>query len=87
MARVTLLRNSPLGRKGQTRDIEASTTRAAFALGLAEPYVEPPKVEAPKPKRVYRRKDMEAEQAPVVAIEPDPEPPPEDDDATVRLGD
>ena len=73
--KVTLSRNSPMGRKGQTREIDASSVRAAFVLGLAEPYVAPPEPEkpkriyrkkeedAPKPKRTYKRKDMEAEKS------------------------
>lgn len=86
--KVTLSRNSPMGRKGQTREIDASSVRAAFVLGLAEPYIAPPEPEkpkriyrkkeedAPKPKRVYKRKDMEAEE-PVAVILPEPEPAPE----------
>ena len=86
--KVTLSRNSPMGRKGQTRDIDASSVRAAFVLGLAEPYIAPPEPEkpkrtyrkkvedTPKPKRSYKRKDMEAEE-PVAVILPEPEPEPE----------
>ena len=104
--KVTLSRNSPMGRKGQTREIDASSVRAAFVLGLAEPYVAPPEPEkpkrivrkkeedAPKPKRTYKRKDMEAEEQPAVILpehEPEPEPEPEehdtdgDDETAVRL--
>jgi hypothetical protein len=102
--KVTLSRNSPMGRKGQTRDIDASSVRAAFVLGLAEPYIAPPEPvkpkrkaveDAPKPKRTYKRKDMEAEE-PVAVILPEPEPEPEtepeespdtdgDDETAVRL--
>jgi len=90
--KVTLLRNSPLGRMGQVRNIDASSTRAAFALGLAEPYIEPPP--PPKPKRTYKRKDIVPEpelvaEEPQPAPEPEPEPEPdaEEDDAPVRPGD
>lgn len=89
--KVTLSRNSPMGRKGQTREIDASSVRAAFVLGLAEPYIAPPapepkriyrkkdvEPETPKPKRVYKRKDMVAEDpVEVVAVEPEPEAKPE----------
>ena len=91
--KVTLSRNSPMGRKGQTREIDASSVRAAFVLGLAEPYIAPPepekpkriyrkkKEDAPKPKRTYKRKDMEAEEpAAVILPEPEPEPEPEEHD-------
>lgn len=83
--KVTLSRNSPMGRKGQTREIDASSVRAAFVLGLAEPYIATPEPkrtyrkkeeDAPKPKRVYKRKDMEAED-PVAVILPEPELEPE----------
>ena len=83
--KVTLSRNSPMGRKGQTREIDASSVRAAFVLGLAEPYSAPPEPkrtvrkkeeDAPKPKRTYKRKDMEAEE-PAAVILPEPEPAPE----------
>jgi hypothetical protein len=86
--KVTLLRNSPLGRMGQVRDIDTSSVRAAFALGLAEQYMEPDETEkpkriyrkkeedAPKPKRTYKRKDMQAE-APVEIASPMPEPDPQ----------
>ena len=98
MPKVTLLRNSQLGRMGQVREIDASSTRAAFVLGLAEPYFEPPpKPVEKKPKRTYRRKDIVPEPE-LVAEEPQPEPEivpePEpqvddtdEDDAPVRLGD
>lgn len=85
--KVTLSRNSPMGRKGQAREIDASSVRAAFVLGLAEPYIAPPEPkriyrkkeeDAPKPKRTYKRKDMVAEDSvEVVAVEPEPEARPE----------
>jgi hypothetical protein len=86
--KVTLLRNSALGRMGQVRSMDASSARGAILLGLAEKYVEPPP--PPRPKRVYKRKDIVPE--PDFVAEdpqplPEPEPEAEDDDAPVRSGD
>ena len=87
---IQLTRNvTALGRAGQVRTVDAKSGRVLVLLGMAEVYVAPP----PKPKRVYRRKDIVPEPD-LVAEDPTPEPDIEpdateqdDDDAAVRLGD
>jgi hypothetical protein len=102
---IRALRAIPnVGGTGTVRNIDERSANCLLVLGWAEraedPAAQKPKrtyvrrtetpVDEPKPKRVYRRKDIVP--APdFVAEDPqpmsEPEPVAEDDDATVRLGD
>jgi hypothetical protein len=68
----TLRTVASIGPAGTLKDIDRPSAKALMVLGFVEAAEKPrPVLPEPKPKRVYKRKDMVAEVAPVV-VEPEP---------------